>query len=305
MSTITVPYRILADGYEITGDVRNGLHATVPYLLSWNNAFTFINEVLVSPAAVKAGFITWVPPLQFPVNIGQSSGLGGITPPVYTQRFTMKPCGAGGTPIPNGGLAPGEFFTNAIVTLQFDSVTAIQQSTDDPYNLNQLDPENPLTACEQSVQTLGKVVTRKGAGYTYTSGGWSGKPVPGDIPIVLNETKLVLKFPRVPYLPWQLVQPYVGKINSVGVLQCVQGSLLLEGMGTDVTPGTNGTIQQKVALEFAFNPDPTGGSAQGLDWNAFPFPDGSGYGIINAAGGGGQTPYSYADFRAIFAGLNF
>ena len=38
MATITVPYKILADGYEITGDVRNGLHATVPYLLAWTDA---------------------------------------------------------------------------------------------------------------------------------------------------------------------------------------------------------------------------------------------------------------------------
>ena len=154
-------------------------------------------------------------------RIGQPSGLGGITlRRFYTQRFNLKPCGAGGSAIPNKGLAPGEFFTNAIVTLQFDSVTSIQQPTVRPVRPQpaRVPRTHSRPASKARSNARGQVVTRKGAGYTYVSGSFAGKPVPGDIPISLNETKLVLKFPRVPYLPWQLVQPYVGKVNSVGVL---------------------------------------------------------------------------------------
>jgi len=296
-ASITVPYKILARGYTITGDVRSGLHATVPYFCAWADAITLANDVLASPAATHIGGITWAAPLQFPVPFG------GLTRPIYAQKFTIEPCGAdGSSPIPTGGLAPGEYFTNAIVRVDFDSIQSVQQTGDDPENLNQLDPANPITACEQSVKINGKVVTRKGSGYTYDT---SGKPVPGDIPLVLNEAKLQLKFPRVPYLPWQLVQPYVGKINNSPILACIKGSLLLEGMGTDVTPAPDGSIAQKLVLEFAFNPDPTGSAPTGLDWNSFPLPDGSGYDMISAAGGGGQRPYSYAEFADIFLNLEF
>lgn len=299
MGSLPTGYKILAKGYRLSGDVRSGLKATIPFIMPWGVGLTFVNQLIPSPTCLATGQISWSPPYQFPIFInGQIRAL-------YAQNWDLIPCGYNGTPATDSGLAPGDYFSTALVTVGFDSVNSIQQTNDDPNNSNQLDPGNPLTACEQSIDVVGKVTTRKGAGFKYTAGSFSGKPVPGDIPVHLNEAKLVLKFPRIPLLPWQLIQPYVNKINNTAILNCAKGSLLLEGMTTIITPSPDGSIAQNLGLKFAFNPDPTGNSATGMDWNSFPVPDGSGYALIAAAGGGGQTPYNYVEFAQIFEGISF
>lgn len=306
MATITVPYGIIPRGYRLSGDVRSGLKATVPCLVAWSNAITFVNQVLVAPSAERIGLISWNAPLQFPIAFGSR------TPAMYVQAFDIVPTGVepGITPQTswaNSGLGPGEFFSDAIVTLQFESVTYINQASDDPQNLNQLDPENPITACEQSVKLRPRMRSVKGRGYKYKT---SGKPVPGDVAIPETEAILVLKFPRVPYLPWQQVAPYCGKVNTDPMLGCGAGALMLEGMDTEIRPQPDGSLGQCLVLEFSVNlpGDPDAGSygAVGTDWNMQPVGDGSGgwdYVVDQATGS--VTPIGYADFRQIFASLSF
>lgn len=301
MATITVPYWIVPHDYELEGDVRSGLRATVTVKLAWSDAITFVNQVLVAPSAERLGLITWNAPLQFP-----PIGLTGVnrTPPIYCQGFRIKPMGAGnaenlGT---NAGLAPGEFFDTAFVTLRFESVSYINQAGDDPFNLNQLDPANPITACEQSVKLRGKMRTTKSKGWIYKT---SGKSVNGDFAVPETEAVLVLKFPRIPYLPWQLVAPYIGKCNSNAMLGVGEGALLLEGLDTDVTPATDGSIAQKAVLEFAVNlpacPQSGGQGAVGTDWNMQPTGDGTGnWDLVVAASNTSVGAIGYADFRTIF-----
>jgi hypothetical protein len=302
--SLPTPYWILPDAYEKSGSVSSGLSATVGYRVPWANADAFAAAALACPSASHIGGIVWQVPYQFP------EPFAGATTFLYCQGFRIKPYAPNGQAIlvdsVNPGLACGDFFEYAIVTLNFSTIQFLQQLSDDPQGLNQLDSENPITGCEQSVDINGKVVTVSGAGYTYTSTSTSGSsstfvgmPVKGDIDINQNEVKLMLRFPRVPYLPWQLVQPYVGKINSSAVLQCGMGTLLLEGMTTVIGPQPNGTLGQNIALKFAFNPDPTSTTTQGLDWNAYPLPDGSGYAKIS------PEPYTYANFSNIFTGLQF
>ena len=298
--SITVPYKILAKGYEITGDARSGLKATVPYFVAWSDALTFAAEILTAPSASVIGPVTWFPPYQFPVQIA------GATRPLYAQRFAITPVGASDTAVPTRGLAPGEFFTNAIVTVEFESPPYIQQSGDDPYNLNQLDPGNPITACEQSVHIGGRMQAVKGRGYKYET---SGKPVPGDLAIPVAEAKLRLRFPRIPYLPWSLVAPYINKVNSSALLQANTGALLLEGMDTDVTPGSDGSLQQALVLEFAVNlvgfVDPTT-TPVGTDWNKMPTNDGSGdWDRVVSSSNSSNYLFGYADFTQIFTKITF
>jgi hypothetical protein len=288
-------YSILAKGYELRGSLANGLSATIPFIMPWSEAFAFITDLLPAPSAVTSSIILWHPVYQFPVYIG------GSAVPLYAESYTCVPCGRNGNPVLFNGLEAGDYFSTALVTVEFATPSYSQQQSDDPSGLSQLDPGNPLTYCEQSIQTTSKVTTQKGSAYKYTSGSFSGKPVPGEIGVIQPEAKLVLKFPKIPVLPWQLIQPYVGKINSRVVLNCVTGSLLLEGSSTIVTAATDGTIAQNFGLNFAFNPDPTGGSLTGMDWNYFPIPDGSGYAKIAS---NGVTPYSYADFTQIFTSLS-
>lgn len=296
--TYSTAPKILARGYKITGDVRTGLHATVPYLVAWQDAVQFAYNALQSPSAVRIGLITWNAPYQLPLLVN------GIQPPLYCNHIEIEPCGASGNAIPTGGINPPEFFTFGKVTLSFDNVIFLQNASDDPNGLNQLDPANPITACKQQVKMIGKVATQQGSGYTYDSGSYSGKPVPGPIALIQNEVKLLLTFPRVPYLPWQLFQQFASHTNDATILACNTGSLLLEAMDTEVAPSLTG-FNQSVQLQFAFNPDPTGTDPGGMDWNSFPIPDGSGYSTISAAGGGGQKPYTQVNFGTMFQGLSF
>lgn len=309
MATITVPYEFMPkEPYEITGDTRSGLKATCSFLLAWADAIIFVNEVLVAPAAVRYGLITWNTPLQFPVAIGNN-----LTPAIYVQAFRIRPMGA---PIPSAnyvpgpvpGLTPGDFYTRAIVTLSFETVTYINQSSDDPYNLNQLDPTNPITACEQSVEMRAKMRSTKGKGWAYKT---SGKPVPGDFPVPETEAVLVLDFPRIPYLPWFYVAPYMGAVNMYPMLGAATGALILDGMGTKTSPQPDGSIQQNARLTFCCNL-PGGAAAgtspggAGTDWNMQPLDDGSGnWDYIVAKNNTSVTPIRYADFRQIFNSISF
>lgn len=297
--SLPTPYWIRPEGYEWNGDVRSGLHITVPYMVPWYNAMAFVNAALASPSATHVGGIIWTMPAKFPESFG------GRTTACYCQSFNVKPVAANGqqivTDTANPGLAPGDFFQWAMITLQYDTVYFLQDVSDDPQGLNQLDPSNPITGCEQSVDVTGKVITVPGSGYKYDS---NSNPVQGDIPLNQNEVKLLLRFPKVPYLPWQLVQPYVGKISNAAILGCASESLLLEGMTTVLAPNPDGTLGQNLALKFAFNPDPASTTTQGMSWNSFPLPDGSGYSKITSVSGG-KRPYTLANFGNIFTGLLF
>lgn len=283
-------YKILAKGFEVGGDVVAGYDATVPYLLPWGQAFAFADAVMGLSSSVTVGPITWKAPYRFP----------GATANLYAQRVRIKPCGNEGQPPTGstGGLTPGEYWSHAIVTVEFATPNQTQLSTDDPGNRNQLDPDNPITMCTQSVRTAGKMQTSRAGSYLYDD---DLKPVPGDFGTPSDESKLVLAFPRVPYLPWQLVRPYTNCVNKVAVLGVGVGELLLEGMSTRVEPGPNG-LQQQVELEFAVSPEP------GVEWNMQPKPDGSYQLVRRASDKGASEPrriFAYKDFREIFRSLTY
>ena len=210
-----------------------------------------------SSKATTVGPVTWIRPYRFPPAVAD----------LYAESFNIKPCGAGGSPIPNKGLAPGEFFTDAIVTVNFATPSeSNQQGSNDPNNLQQLDPNNPITMCEQSIKIAGKMETRKAGSYMYTGVLSTPEPVLGDFGVLMPESKLVLTFPRVPYLPRKLIKPYIGTVNSIEVLQAAKGELLLEGMDTKIVLTNDGENQQ-IQLEFAE-------SAFG-DWNMVPDKNGA------------------------------
>lgn len=288
--SITVPYKVMPKGYRIRGNVRTGYRATVPYLVAWDDAFTFADQILGKTAAPAVGPITWITPYLFPATAAR----------MYAQDFEIEPAGANGeVPIPTGGLKPGEYFTHAKVTVLFETPEMIQTVEDDPTSMSQLDPDNPITMCKQSVRSSGKMETRKGAHFIYDS---DGKPVPGEFALPTTESQLVLTFPRVPYLPWKLIRPYLNKINSVELLGVGVGELLFEDMATDVTPGPNGGLQQSVQLVMSVTPE------SGVTWNHVPKPNGTLDLVRIAADSGSGSPrriYGSADFREIFNQLSY
>lgn len=287
MGAPTVLYKVYSKGYTISGDVRSGYSASVSYFMLWADAFQFADDIFGKTHATTIGPITWQLPYKFPVTKA----------PLYAQRFNIEPMGLdkGGNPITlNKGLAPGEYWTHALVNVEFGTPTYIQQFQDDPQGQNQLDPANPITMCEQSVNLAGKMQTHKGGSYVY----FDGKPVVGDVGIPTSESRLTLTFPRIPYLPWGLIRPYMNKINDVPILGCDRGTLLLTGMGTKVVQ-TNEGLGQQLQLEFADN-------GVGLDWNMLP--RNGAYELVRQKGqswSDANRIFKYIDFRAIFAHITY
>ena len=288
--SFSVLHKVIPKGVEISGDLKSGYRATVPYLLAWGDAGVFVDELMGGTSSATVGPITWRLPHRYP----------GIIAAIYAQRFRIQPCGADGAlPMTHQGLAPGEYFTHAIVTAEYGSPEQAQFATgDDPQGRQQLDPANPITLCEQSVRTAAKMETLKGGSYIYDD---DSKPVPGDFAVPFTETKLVLKFPRVPYLPWQLIRPYQNKLNSVAMFGCSIGTLRLEDMDTTIQIDTDGP-KQAIQLAFAVT------HRDDVSWNHLPKPDGTNVLVRYKADSGSGTPrriYEYADFRAIFNHLTF
>lgn len=287
MGTPTVPYKILAKGYSISGDVRSGYSASVSYFMLWSDAFRFVDDIFGKTNATTIGPITWQLPYKFPVTRA----------PLYAHRFNLEPMGLdrGGNPITlNKGLSPGEYWTHATVHVEFETPGYTQQTQDDPQHLNQLDPSNPITMCEQSIKMAAKTITHKGASFVY----FDGKVAEGDQGIPHTETRLVLAFPRVPYLPWALIRPFMNKVNDTTILGCDRGTLLLCGMDSKTTV-TNQGYGQTLQLEFADN-------GEGQDWNMLPR-EGV-YELVRKRNGSWNDSnriFKYADFRKIFDSLAF
>lgn len=281
MPTPTVSYKILHKGYQVTGDVRSGYHASVPYLVAWSDAFAFADQIFGAGTASVVGPIAWVLPYRFPA----------ATANLYANKFTIEPCGHNGQPVAAmQGLAPGETFTHAIVKVEFGAPEETQQQSDDPNNLQQLDKDNPITKCKQAVKTSAKMETKKGGSYLFAGG---TTPLKGDVAVPVPEARLVLTFPDVPYLPWKLVKPYIGTVNSIDMLECVKGELLLEGMDTDVTTTTHGMTQQLV-LEYSVAPYG--------DWNKIPNDSGTPTLVYRkgTSNADANRIYAYKDHREIF-----
>jgi len=278
MSTIlTIAHKVLADGYKVSGGADQPVKAVVPYLVAWADAFNFYSQVLGYTSATTAGPITYHVGHQFPP-----------APTLFAQYAEIEPCGASGTTGPNLGLAPGEFFTHARVTVTYQSLPWPQPG-DASGNLQQLDPNNPITLCEQELETGGKFQTVKGEGLEFDD----GTPVTGNQVVSLAETKLVLTFPRVPFMPWQITKDYVGKINLNSIFGCDKGTLLFEGQRTKFTETDLG-IQGKQLQLILVHADE--------DWNTGIKPDGS-HALMRWKSDHSTRNYKYIDFALMFQAM--
>lgn len=276
---ITVPYDILADGYKIRGGRDEPMKATVPYLVFWRDAFAFYAQVLgqTSTSVPVAAAIVRTSGHQLPA-----------APGLYAATAEIEPCGADGAALISAthkGTAPGEYFSHAKVVVEY-SAPSYDQGTPDP--LRQLDPDNPITYCEQEVESKARFDTERASGWEFGP----SDPVPGDFARLTVESRVVLTFPRVPYMPWRALRPYVGRINSVPIFDCDVGTLLLEEMRLKANETNQGLAGTSTQLVFA---------QQEHDWNKLRKRDGS-LALVRNKSDTSKRPYEYKDFRQLFLG---
>jgi hypothetical protein len=284
--------KILArDGFRMSGDQRSGLKATVKYRVPWENGYLFLNAMVNPVDQQRIGLITYTLPYRLPAAVAAT--------PVYAASFDLQPMGlrddlTSATVLPYNGLAAGEFYRYAIVTINFEQASFSWDATDDPNGLQQLDPANPIPLCEQSIKFHEKMITLKGHRYRYVS---DGKAVDGEYAVPKYGADIMLRFPHVPYQPWQLgLSSYLNKVNSAAIFLCDPGTLLFGPPDTTVKQsmlGSSVASEQSVTLVLKFNPD---------GWNKLLKPDGSLDDVVKASGG---SIYDAIDFRPLFQRLAF
>jgi hypothetical protein len=279
MGTPTVPFQVLARGYRIRSGRDNGLVAEVPYLVAWSDAFTFADEVIGYPSAASVGPIIYTDAYRFPP-----------CPKLMAIDADIEPCGCDGSALAaNKGLSPGEFFTHAKVTVIFGTpqYPVSVGGAEDPNNLNQLDPDNPITYCEQAVKLGGRAVVVKGV-YDFDS---SGQQVKGPVTVIETEAEITLTFPKIPFLPWKKIKPYLGRLNSVKILDCDRGTLLFEGSDIRANSTSQGLLSQQCMLTFSYNEH---------GWNSQYDPSLPGYDTIHRRAEPSKSVYEYANFSNLF-----
>ncbi len=274
---ITVEHKVLADGYRIRGGRDEPLRATVPYLVAWRDAFAFYAQVLgqTSGSVAVPSAIVRTTGHQFPA-----------APSLYAATAEIEPCGVdGGAPssVAYKGTAPGEFFSHAKIVVEY-SAPSYDQGAPDP--MRQLDPDNPITYCEQEVESKARFDTERASGWEFGA----NDPVPGDFARLTIESRLVLTFPRVPFLPWKYARPYIGRINSVVMFDCEVGTLLLEELRIKQNETNQGLAGTSTQLVFA---------QQEHDWNKLRKKDGS-LALVRNKADTSKRPFEYKDFRYLF-----
>lgn len=269
-------YKVLADGYEITGGRESPLRAVVSYLVPWADAFDFYNTVLGQTAAATPTVAAIV----------RSAGLAfPASPNLCAESAKIVPCGAGGDPISAEmlGLSPGQYWSHAKITVTFSAPT-YDQVGDDPRR--QLDPDNPITYCEQEVEAASSFITEKASGWEFDD----DSDLPGPFARLKVESRLVLTFPRVPFLPWRAIKPYFGTVNSVAIFDYDVGCLLLETVRVKASNTNQGLAGTSTQLVFA---------GQDYDWNKLRKKDGS-LALVRNKADNSQRLFKYKDPREIF-----
>lgn len=284
--------RILAkDGFRLSGDENSGIKAMVRYRVDWANVYNFLNAMIEPVNVVRLGQVTYTLPYNLPATV--------VAIPVYPVGFDVVPMGVRqdltvSTVLPYQGLAATDpYYQYGIVTINFAQPRRQMDLKDDPNNLQQLDPGNPIIMVEQSVNYSDKMQTQKGHRYRYVS---DGKAVDGEFAKPVSGADITLHYPDLPYQPWQYLKPYVNRVNSQTFLLCDPGTILMKSPKTTVKfplLGSSVPMKQSVILTFKYQEE---------GWNKLPKPDGTYDDVVKAGGG---SIFDTVDFRTLIQQLAY
>lgn len=250
----TVEWRyIFDDPVECSGG-GGSMVATATFEVAWDDRNQFVNEALGLPSATEG----WpLPQVPWDCPFQPDSGL-------LASSFRIRPHTVKQTVASDDNTVSGHF-EKAWITLGFQRPNFnYGEGTD-----RQLDAANPILFCEQSVESAARTIPIDGWKLEYV-GAPSGVIADGPVYAFEVQSTIVLTFAFVPYIPWNYLRDYIGKVNDRVLFGCERGTLLLEGPSLRQETFVDGTNRTSCVLRLAYRQ---------LGWNVQLATDGNIYPI--------------------------
>lgn len=233
----TVDWRYIFDNPVRISGGGGSLTATATFEVDWGDRDQFVNEALGLPTGTTGWplpQVAWECP--FEPNTGLLAASFDIQPHTVKQN------------VPADDNTVAGHFEKAWITLGFerpryDYATATEQ--------NQIDVANPILFCEQAIDSASRTIPIDGYKLEYI-GAPSGTVAEGPVYVFEIQSTIVLTFPFVPYIPWNYLREYIGKVNDRPMFGCDAGTLLLEGPSMRQETYSDGTNRTSCVLRFAY-----------------------------------------------------
>lgn len=275
MPTPTVPYSILFDPIPELSGQGGSLSATATFEVPWLYRGQFINEALGRPTATTG----WPTP-QVPWECPFEPGLGLLAHSFRCVPHTIKDSVSFGDNTLDG------HFAYAHVTINFQTP---QYDWDFADPTRQIDKLNPILFCEQSIETAARTIPVEGFQLQYVGAPAEVVPI-GPKFTIETQADIILAFPFVPYIPWDLIEPYIGKSNSTTLFNRPAETIVLLGASMRNETFVDGTARCSCVLRLGYN---------ATGWNKQLATDGNVYSVVLK--GSGDKLYPTADLAAIWS----
>lgn len=244
MPAPSVPYEIVTRPPPQIRDTDNGPEVAVTAIIKWADAFTFYNDVKGSRSQpigigdLNLGFLNW----RYPGDSRLLCTKCDITPFSIPESETP-------TAGDNKGIVPGEFFLDARANLLF-ALPKFDSSDEQPSEQLQFDPENPITFCTCDMDFESETAQYETGTLVWYDN--QTETVPFKASKKTNLIKLVLTFPKIPFLPFRTLTPFVDTVNKYRVLGCEPGTLLFNGAATKANYTNLGIRDKSCKLSFTW-----------------------------------------------------
>lgn len=232
--------------------VRKGIDQNGPYysLSYWFDDYADSDKVAneLTGYTARIGDLTKrVPPHQFP-----------LSPNLYCAEVAID--GIGSPILSASGQVnyTGGFFAH--VTYRARGMI-VQQQQQDPANDHQIDPDKPIVWATQELDFEMETYVFEGSKYHWVTGDYlNGRTAKIPVKVNVGITTINITFHEVPYLPIVLIRSKRFCVNNAVFLGAPVGCVLFVGARTIREINRDGTLTQKVQLNFKERDKP---------WNQF------------------------------------
>jgi hypothetical protein len=273
MGAPSVPYGLSPEGFEVLSD-ENGFRATGSFILKWQDAFAFHDEIMGLASAGR-----WVFPGSATSRLYADSAR--IVPIAFDAAGNAKPITAA------LGLIPGEFWDWCRCDVTFKTPTMANSSADDAGGSTHFDSSNPIYGWEQTVRVGTRAEQVDTSKLNFDS---DLQKNPKEATVYKGEHHLTLHNPFVPAVYWQKYEAFENTVNLNAIYGCAVGTLRFVGADIQPAQGPNGYPGRSITIDLAKSK---------VDWNKLPHPD---TGVPTLASYGGDTSkrlYEYKNFAPL------